>query len=176
MAEPRSDDSRTIAAAGDASVTLPSERDIEIVRRFAAPRARVFDAWTKADQIAAWWDPRRRPLAACEVDLRPGGTFRFVPQASAAARPRPSSAGTARSRRRHGSSSQRQARRRAAETVGTLIFDEQDGWTTLTIRMSCASREDRDALLRARVDAGTVQTLASLELIARQGNPQALHK
>ena len=171
MAEPRNDAAATIAAASDAAVTLPSEREIEIVRRFAAPRAIVFDAWTKADQIAAWWDPRRRPLAACEVDLRPGGTFRFVPQASSGeappfvgesreispplllvfATPGPSPGG---------------------ETLGTLRFDEQDGWTTLTIRMSCASRDDRDALLRARVDAGTMQTLASLEAhLRRQGTP-----
>ena len=165
MADARNDGART--AAGEASVTLPSGREIEIVRRFAAPRARVFDAWTKADQIAAWWDPRRRLLAACEVDLRPGGKFRFLPQASSGeappfvgeyleiapparlvfATPGPSP---------------------GLETVGTLTFEEQDGWTTLTIRMSCASRADRDALLRARVDAGTVQTLASLDAHLRQ--------
>jgi uncharacterized protein YndB with AHSA1/START domain len=150
----------TDAMSGGATVTLPSACTIEIVRRFAAPRARVFDAWTKADQIAAWWDPRRQPLAACDVDLRPGGGFRFLPQGSAAhpfvgqyreivpparlvfATPGPSP---------------------GSETVGTLVFEEHDGQTTLTITMSCATPADRDALLRARVDAGTVQTLDNLE-------------
>jgi uncharacterized protein YndB with AHSA1/START domain len=171
VAEPRSDDSRTPAAGGDASVTLPSEREIEIVRRFAAPRARVFDAWTKPDQIAAWWDPRRRPLAACEVDLRPGGSFRFVPQAAAGEAP--PFVGRYReiappSRLVFATPGPSPGR----ETVGTLTFDEQDGWTTLTIRMSCDSRGDRDALLRARVDVGTVQTLAGLAAhLLRQENP-----
>ncbi len=150
-----------VATSGGATVTLPSECAIEIVRRFAAPRAMVFAAWTTADQIAAWWDPRRQPLAVCEVDLRPGGAFRFVPQAAAGAAhpfvgqyreivpparlvfatPGPSP---------------------GSETVGTLVFDELDGRTTLTITLSCATRADRDALLRARVDAGTVHTLDNL--------------
>ena len=167
MAAPRG--SRlSIAALGGARVTLPSECEIEIVRRFDAPRAAVFDAWTMAEQIAAWWDPRRKPLAVCEVDLRAGGAFRFVPRGPAGtvhpftgqyreispparlvfATPGPSPGG---------------------ETVGTLVFDERDGQTTLTITMTCTTRADRDALLRARVDAGTVQTLDNLhEHLARR--------
>lgn len=113
-------------AGGGATATLRSEREIVIVRRFAAPRADVFDAWTTAARIADWWDPRRRPLAACDVDLRPGGA----------------SPGSV--------------------TVGTLVFDEADGVTTLTITMTAASPADREALLRHRVDAGTVQTLENL--------------
>src|SRR3954462_7791057 len=61
-----------------ATVTMPSEREIVITRTFAAPRALVFEAWTRAEQVARWWDPSRVPLAACEIDLRPGGAFRFV--------------------------------------------------------------------------------------------------
>lgn len=166
MAAPRG--SRASIAAFGAKVTLPSDCEIEIVRRFDAPRAAVFDAWTTAEQIAAWWDPRRKPLAVCEVDLRPGGAFRFVPRGPAGAvhpftgqyreissparlvfaTPGPSPGG---------------------ETVGTLVFDEQDGQTTLTITMTCTTRADRDALLQVRVDAGTVQTLDNLhEHLARR--------
>jgi uncharacterized protein YndB with AHSA1/START domain len=163
VAEPRGSRLSTIGTPAGATVTLPGEREIEIVRFFDAPRAAVFDAWTKAEQIAIWWDPSRQPLAACEVDLRPGGAFRFVPCGPAGAAhpfvgeyreitpparlvfatPGPS---------------------RGSETVGTLVFDERDGRTVLTITMSCASRADRDTLLRARVDAGTVQTLDNLHV------------
>ena len=66
-----------------ATVTLPSDCAIVITRTFAAARADVFDAWTSPARIAAWWDPRGLPLAVCEVDLRPGGAFRFVPQGTA---------------------------------------------------------------------------------------------
>ena len=55
-----------------ATVTLPSEHEIVITRVFDAPRTRVFEAWTTAEQVARWWDPSRVPLAMCEIDLRPG--------------------------------------------------------------------------------------------------------
>ena len=63
-----------------ATVTTPSDREIVITRAFDAPRTVVFDAWTKAEHVAEWWDPSRTPLAVCEIDLRPNGAFRFVNQ------------------------------------------------------------------------------------------------
>jgi uncharacterized protein YndB with AHSA1/START domain len=54
------------------------------------------------------------------------------------------------------------------ESIGTLLFDERDGRTTLRLTIACASRADRDALLAMRVDAGTLQTLENLsEYVAR---------
>ena len=50
-----------------ATVTLPSDREIVITRTFDAPRTLVFDAWTKPEHIAHWWDPTREPLAQCDV-------------------------------------------------------------------------------------------------------------
>jgi uncharacterized protein YndB with AHSA1/START domain len=46
--------------------------------------------------------------------------------------------------------------------VGTVIFEEERGKTTLTITIECESKEDRDALLRMRIDTGTAQTLENL--------------
>ena len=51
---------------------------IRLIRDFAAPRAQVFEAWTDPDQVTVWWDPTGEPLASCEIDLKPGGAFRFV--------------------------------------------------------------------------------------------------
>ena len=61
-----------------ATITLPSDREIRLVRLFNAPRHLVFEAWTKPEHVKHWWDPCGRPLAICEIDLRPRGTFRFV--------------------------------------------------------------------------------------------------
>ena len=47
-------------------------------------------------------------------------------------------------------------------SIGTIVFDEADGTTTLTLTIECASRAHRDALLAMRVDAGTAQTLDNL--------------
>ena len=51
---------------------------IRFVRDLDAPPARVFAAWTEPEQLALWWDATGEKLAACEIDLRPGGAFRFV--------------------------------------------------------------------------------------------------
>ena len=61
-----------------ATVTTRSDREIVITRAFDAPRRIVFEAWTKPEHVAQWWDPSRAPLAVCEIDLRPNGVFRFV--------------------------------------------------------------------------------------------------
>src|SRR5262249_31574927 len=63
-----------------ATVTTSSERAIVITRPFDAPRSLVFEAWTKAEHVAQWWDPSGVRLAVCEIDLRPNGAFRFVHQ------------------------------------------------------------------------------------------------
>jgi hypothetical protein len=51
---------------------------IRFVRDIEASPARVFAAWTEPEQVALWWDATGAKLAACEIDLRPGGAFRFV--------------------------------------------------------------------------------------------------
>jgi uncharacterized protein YndB with AHSA1/START domain len=51
---------------------------IRFVRDLDPPPARVFAAWTEPEQIAQWWDATGERLAACEIDLRPGGAFRFA--------------------------------------------------------------------------------------------------
>jgi glutathione S-transferase len=47
-------------------------------RRFAAPREKVFDAWTNADVLKQWWaaaPTMDTPVA--EVDAREGGRYRL---------------------------------------------------------------------------------------------------
>src|SRR5919202_3031193 len=51
---------------------------IRFVRDLNALPARVFAAWTEPEQVAQWWDATGEKLGACEIDLRPGGAFRFV--------------------------------------------------------------------------------------------------
>ena len=63
---------------GTFTVTTPTDREIVLTRIFDAPRAVVFEAWTKAEHVANWWDPSGVPLSVCEIDLRPNGAFRWV--------------------------------------------------------------------------------------------------
>ena len=43
----------------------------------AAP-SDVFEAWTKPEEVSAWWDPDGHPLVVCTIDLRIGGSFSFA--------------------------------------------------------------------------------------------------
>ncbi len=55
----------------------PQERDIVIVRVFAAPRELVFEAWTKPEHLVRWWAPKGCTTQVRRLDLRPGGSFHF---------------------------------------------------------------------------------------------------
>jgi uncharacterized protein YndB with AHSA1/START domain len=53
-----------------------------MTRRFAAPRKLVFDALTKPEHVKRWWGilDENHSVKVCEIDLRPGGAWRFVGQ------------------------------------------------------------------------------------------------
>jgi uncharacterized protein YndB with AHSA1/START domain len=59
-------------------IVEPGKPTIVITRVFDAPRRLVFEAWTKPEHLMRWWGPRDLTLSLCEVDLRPGGAWRFV--------------------------------------------------------------------------------------------------
>ena len=65
-------------AAPAATVTTPTEREIHVERVFDAPRERVFAAMTDPELIPEWWGPRGVTTVVDEMDVRPGGSWRFV--------------------------------------------------------------------------------------------------
>src|SRR5215212_5695999 len=70
----------TAANSGTFTVTTPSDREIRMTRLFDAPLALVFEAMTKPEHIRNWWGNLAEgySVPVCEVDLRPGGKWRFV--------------------------------------------------------------------------------------------------
>src|SRR5688572_45373 len=64
---------------GKLQITTPSERELAMTRVFDAPRSMVFDAWTKPELLKRWLGVRGGwSFAVCEVDLKVGGSYRFV--------------------------------------------------------------------------------------------------
>lgn len=53
---------------------------VRITRIIDAPREEVFRAWTEPEQIRRWWGPGEFTCPEAEVDLRPGGSYRFAMQ------------------------------------------------------------------------------------------------
>jgi uncharacterized protein YndB with AHSA1/START domain len=65
--------------SGTMTVTTPSDREVQAIRLFNAPRELVFKALTTPDLLMRWMHgPNGWTLAVCEVDLRVGGAFRYV--------------------------------------------------------------------------------------------------
>ena len=151
-----------------ATVSLPSDRDIVIVRSFDASRETVFDAWTKPEHVARWWDPSRVPLAGCEIDLRPNGAFRF--EHRGADGPGHVFAGVYREIARPARLVFAIPSPSGGDTIGTLEFSESAGRTTLRMTISCQSKADRDALLQMQIDVGTVKSLENLDDFLAKGH------
>jgi len=60
--------------------TTPSDREIRLTRLFDAPRHLVFEALTTPEHVRQWWGrlDDDHVVTRCEIDLRPGGAWRFV--------------------------------------------------------------------------------------------------
>jgi uncharacterized protein YndB with AHSA1/START domain len=58
----------------ETTVTTPSELEIRVERVFDAPREHVFSVWTDPQLIPEWWGEN---TTVEEMDVRPGGTWRF---------------------------------------------------------------------------------------------------
>ncbi|MEO8276720.1 MAG: SRPBCC domain-containing protein [Thermoanaerobaculia bacterium] len=64
---------------GKLEVTLPSDREIAMTRVFDAPRGLVFAAYTRPELLQRWLGVHNGwTFPVCEIDLRVGGTYRFV--------------------------------------------------------------------------------------------------
>lgn len=142
-------------------VTLQGDRQVRMRRAFAAPRLKVFTAWTRAEHVSRWWDPAGKPLAVCEIDLRPGGAFRWVndvpdrtqvfagtyveivPPERLVFRMPPTPAGEG--------------------ALSTVLFIDHGDTTELLVTIACGSPEQREMLLAMRVPEGTGRTLDNLE-------------
>lgn len=55
-----------------------ADREMVIERVVRAPRELVFAAWTDRAHIGNWWGPRGFRTTTTEMDVRPGGVWRFT--------------------------------------------------------------------------------------------------
>jgi uncharacterized protein YndB with AHSA1/START domain len=61
------------------TTTIYSEGgDLAYERTFDAPRELVWKAHTDPELVAKWWGPNRHQTRVEEMDLRPGGKWRYV--------------------------------------------------------------------------------------------------
>ena len=144
----------SVANSGSFTVTTPSDREIRMTRLFDAPRDLVFEAMTRPEHIRQWWGRLGEgySVPVCEVDLRPGGTWRFVnrhPQGEAAF---------------HGVYREIDPPGRVVfteifeefpdvESVVTSLLTEEGGKTRLTVTVSYPSLQVRDMVVQSGMRA-----------------------
>ncbi len=61
-----------------------SGRNLSFERSYAAPIEIVWDAWTRAEMLQAWWGPEKTTVPECTIDLRIGGEIYVVMEAGEA--------------------------------------------------------------------------------------------
>ncbi|MEY4722651.1 MAG: hypothetical protein RLZZ324_164 [Candidatus Parcubacteria bacterium] len=141
------------------------EKQIEITRVIAAPRERVFAAWTDPVHIAEWWGPEGFTTTTKEFELRVGGVWRHVmrgpdgkeyPNKTTFTAIEPPS---------------RLAYTLSDDDAGTMkpfdaeiLFDDEGGKTRVTLRMTFADAEQKRMQVEdiGAIEGGN-QTLGRLE-------------
>jgi uncharacterized protein YndB with AHSA1/START domain len=126
---------------------------IKLTRNFDAPRALVFEAWTRPEHMRCWWDAAGEPLTICEIDLRPGGAFKFVSKGH----PELPFAGTYRE-----IAPPDRLVFEAMAATGRVTLRDSGGMTQMLVEIECQSAEQLDQYLKMGVDTGTAQTLDNL--------------
>lgn len=157
---------------GSATVELPSDTEILITRSFEAPRTLVWDLVTTPRHLLRWWGPHSCPLVACDVDLRPGGAWRYVCRTT-----------DGDELAWHGEYREIEAPTRIvssevfegfpdAESLNTMTLSESDGVTTLATLVRHSSKANRDGHVDSGMEGGMQQTFDRLDdLVERADAP-----
>jgi uncharacterized protein YndB with AHSA1/START domain len=155
-----------------ATVTLPADDQILITREFDAPRHLVFQAWTTPELVKRWWHAKRGEMTVAEIDLRVGGTWRYV-----MVTPDGLEVGF------HGEYREIVPDERIVSTevyeglpegvteeqgatLNTVTFTEADGHTTMTLLIQATSKVSRDAIIESGMEDGLQDALDLLEQVA----------
>jgi uncharacterized protein YndB with AHSA1/START domain len=159
-------DQRQAAAA---IITTPTDREIRIERVFDAPRELVFSVYTDPKLIPEWWGPRGTTAIVDQMDVRPGGGWRFRID---------NSQGEETAFR--GTYREVTPPERIVQTfewegmpghvaVETAIFEDLGERTRVVTTSLFHTTEERDGMLQSGMESGTNDTYARLdELLARQ--------
>jgi uncharacterized protein YndB with AHSA1/START domain len=160
-----------VTSSGAATVTLPTDEQILIRREFDAPKDLVFKAFTTPELVRRWWHAKRGEVTVAEIDLRPGGKWRYVAVADGGVE-----VGF------HGEYREIVPNERLVSTevyegipqgdgpeqgtLNTATFTEADGRTTLELLVEAPSKEIRDAIIESGMEAGLQDAFDLLEEVA----------
>jgi uncharacterized protein YndB with AHSA1/START domain len=126
---------------------------IRFVRIFGAAPSQVFEAWTKPEHVACWWDAAGERLEICEIDLRPGGSFKFVTKGH----PDMPFTGVYRE-----IAPPERLSFEALGALGRVVIQASGRGARMIVEIECRSAEQLDQFVRMGVGDGTSRTLDNL--------------
>jgi uncharacterized protein YndB with AHSA1/START domain len=162
-----------VTSSGTATVTLPTDEQILITREFDAPKHLVYKAWTTPELVKRWWSGQRGEVTSAEIDLRVGGTWRYVMVATG--RFEVAFHGEYReivpnerivTTEVYEGMPEGEAPPDADAPLNIITFTEVDGRTTLTLLVQTTSKELRDAIMSSGMEVGMQEAMDLLEQVA----------
>lgn len=135
----------SVRRAYDTTTDRISDKELVIKRIFDGPAHLVYEAWTTPELMMRWWTPASFGITfiSCEMDVRTGGTYKFVMGHPAFDQPMAF----------HGRYVEVVPNKRIvwtneeggeAGSVTTVTFEEQDGKTLLVLRDVYPTKEALD--------------------------------
>ena len=160
----------TAANSQSFQCTTPSDREIVLTRLFDAPRQLVFDAMTKPEHVKRWWGilDDRYTVPVCEIDLRPGGAWRFVSEIPDGGQVE--FYGTYREVSPPDRLVFTEIYAAFPDTISviTAVFTEERGKTRLTATCVYPSKEVRDIVVGTGMEKGAAASYDRLEDLVRE--------
>jgi uncharacterized protein YndB with AHSA1/START domain len=146
-------------------LTTPSDREIAMIRTFDAVRPRVFEAFTRPELLQQWLGVRRGwTLPVCEIDLRPGGAYRYVWRGPD--REEMAVGGVFKEitvPERVVCTERFDDPWYEGEGLNTTTFVEQAGRTTVTMTLRYPTKDARDSVLKSPMEGGVAESFDLLE-------------
>src|SRR5580765_7233641 len=134
----------------ETTVTTPNELEIRVERIFDAPRTHVFSVGAVSQKIKEWWGDG---TVVEEMDLRPGGTYRFAGAFGVV----------------EGEFHEVEPPERLVQTfmnhLQTLEFEDLGEQTKLTQTMRFATTEERDTTMQYGVEEGAKSGFARVDAL-----------
>ena len=153
----------TTARTGVTTFATPTDREVVFTRVVDAPRRIVYDAYTTPAHLQQWLlGPPGWTMPICELDLRPGGAWRYVWRTGDGSEMTLS--GTVKEVRPPERLQMTESwGPEWPETLNTVEFSESGGQTTITTTVLYPSKDARDAALKTGMREGMDQGFARLD-------------
>ncbi|HET9322992.1 MAG TPA: SRPBCC family protein [Gaiellaceae bacterium] len=143
-------------ASSSTTFSMPTDREVVATRLFDAPRELVWEAFTKPEHLTKWLlGPDGWEMPICEIDLRPGGAYRYGwARAGTGEDPFELSGRFSEVETPHRIVHTEQFGGEGPEAIITLELVEEDGKTRMTTTMLYPSKEIRDRVLETGMTDG----------------------